>query len=242
MKGFKIMKINVLFSAATILTGSLFLAPTAALAGPADDVTSAAQKLGSGANYSWHTVTVVPADSRFKPGPTDGKAASGLSYLKLEFGDNTTEIYMQGTNAVLTNPDGGWETLATLAGDDQGPGRFMVGYIQNFKSPATQAADLAAGSSNLAQTNDAYAGDLTADAAKKLLTFRRGGNNNVSNPSGTVSFWVKDGKLTKYEFHVKGSVSFNGNDIDVDRDTTVEIKDVGATTVDVPAEAKKLMP
>ena len=58
----------------------------------------------------------------------------------------------------------------------------MAGMIRNFKTPSVQAADLAAGASDLAQTNDAYAGNLTADAAKKLLTFRRGGNNTVSNP------------------------------------------------------------
>jgi len=229
---------NVLFSAAAVLTGSLL----AAQAGPADDVTGAAQKLGSGSGYGWHTTVVVPPDSRFKPGPTDGKTANGLTYLKISFGDNSTEIYLKGTNAVVTNPDGGWETLATLASDDQGPGRFMAGMIRNFKSPSAQAAELAAGTSDLAQTNDAYAGDLTADAAKKLMTFRRGGNNTVSNPSGTVSFWVKDGQLTKYEFHVKGSMTFNGNDVAIDRDTTVEIKDAGATTVDVPDEVKKLMP
>jgi hypothetical protein len=34
-------------------------------------------------------------------------------------------------------------------------------------------------------------------------------------------------------------MNFNGNDIDVDRDTTVEIKDVGATKVEVPEGAKK---
>jgi hypothetical protein len=236
------MKINVLFSATTILTASLFAPLLAAQAGPADDVTGAAKKLGSGSGYSWHSTTVVPADSRFKPGPTDGKTAGGLTHLTIVFGDNTTEIYMKGTNAVLTNPDGGWETLATLASDDQGPGRFMAGYIQNFKAPSAQVADLAAGTSNLALTNDAYAGDLTADAAKKLLTLRRGGNSTVSNPSGTVSFWVKDGQLTKYEFHVKGSVTFGGNDITVDRDTTVELKDVGATTIAVPDDVKKLMP
>jgi hypothetical protein len=34
-------------------------------------------------------------------------------------------------------------------------------------------------------------------------------------------------------------MSFNGNDIDQDRTTTVVIKDVGTTKVTVPDEAKK---
>jgi hypothetical protein len=54
-----------------------------------------------------------------------------------------------------------------------------------------------------------------------------------------VKFWLKDGQLVKYQFHVTGSMSFNGNDFDVDRTTTTEIKDVGATKVDVSDDAKK---
>jgi hypothetical protein len=34
-------------------------------------------------------------------------------------------------------------------------------------------------------------------------------------------------------------VSFNGNDRDVDRTTTVEIKNVNSTKIEVPDEAKK---
>jgi molybdopterin/thiamine biosynthesis adenylyltransferase len=42
---------------------------------------------------------------------------------------------------------------------------------------------------------------------------------------------------------VTAKVNFNGNDRDVDRTTTVEIKDVGTTKVEVPADAlKKLNP
>jgi len=35
------------------------------------------------------------------------------------------------------------------------------------------------------------------------------------------------------------NMNFNGNDVDIDRTTTVEIKEVGSTKVDVPEEAKK---
>ena len=36
-----------------------------------------------------------------------------------------------------------------------------------------------------------------------------------------------------------GKFTFNGNDREVDRTTTVEIKEVGTTKVDVPEDAKK---
>ena len=45
--------------------------------------------------------------------------------------------------------------------------------------------------------------------------------------------------LAKYEFKVSGKISFNGNDRDVERTTTVETKDVGSTKVEVPEAAKK---
>jgi hypothetical protein len=37
---------------------------------------------------------------------------------------------------------------------------------------------------------------------------------------------------------VQGKVSFGGNDRKVDRTTTIEIKDIGSTKVQVPEEAK----
>jgi hypothetical protein len=231
------MKTKTLFGAAALLTGSLL----AAQAGPADDVTSAAQKLAGEASYTWHTATVVPDSSRFKPGPEDGKIEKGsVTYDKFRFGDDTTEVYMKGTNAVLTDPDGGWQTLGDVD-TSQGPGRFMIARIKNFQAPAAQAADLVTDAKDLEQTNGAYASDLTEAGAKKLLTFRRGrgGSANITNPSGTVMFWVNNGELTKYEIHVKGTVSFNGNDMDIDRDTTVEIKDIGATKIDLPDDVKK---
>ena len=82
---------------------------------------------------------------------------------------------------------------------------------------------------------------MTEACAKELLTFRpsQGESPTVSNANGSVKFWLKDGVLSKYEIKVKGTVSFNGNEFDNDRTTTVEIKDVGSTKVEVPAEARK---
>lgn len=233
------MKKIILFSAMALLTGSLFAADSS----PKDDVINAAKKLADESNYSWHTAVVVPDDAQFKPGPTDGKTQQdGLTYVKMSFGDNDMEIYMQGTNAAITNPDGGWQSLAEMEGDDQGPGRFMIGMVRGFKAPAAQIVDLVNGAKDLEKDGDAYSSDLTEAGAKDLLAFRRGrGGADITNPSGSVKFWIKDGEVVKYEFKVKGTMDFNGNSFDVDRDTTVEIKDVGNTKIDVPADAKKKM-
>ena len=96
------------------------------------------------------------------------------------------------------------------------------------------AAELAAAAKELKKDGDAYSGDLTEAGAKAQFRF-----GTASNAKGSVKFWLKDGALSKYEFKVQGKVDFNGNEVDVDRATTVEIKDVGTTKVEVPEGAKK---
>lgn len=234
----KLMKKSLLFGTLALLAGPLLVIA----ADPKDDVTNAAKKLGDSANYTWHTTVVVPEDAQFKPGPTDGKTEKGgLTYVKLSFGDNTTEFVTKGGSAVITDPDGKWQSLTNLENNSEGPGRFMVRMVRNFKAPDAQAVQLAAAAKELKKDGDVYSSDLTEDGAKAMMTFggRRGGGPTITNPSGSAKFWIKDGVLTKYEFKVKGTMSFNDNDINVDRDTTVEIKDVGSTKVTVPDEAKK---
>ena len=83
---------------------------------------------------------------------------------------------------------------------------------------------------------------MTESGAKELLSWRRPNDNNgptVSNAKGSVKFWVKDGVLAKFEFNLQGKISFNDNERDINRTTTVEIKDVGSTKIAIPDEAKK---
>jgi len=232
------MKKSILFGTLALLAGPLIAADSS----PKDDVIGAAQKLAATASYSWNQTVVVPESAQFKPGPTDGKTEKGgATYVKMSFGDNTTEIVMKGDKAAVTDPDGDWQSITNLENDSEGPGRFLVGMVRNFRAPAAQATNLVASVKELKKDGDVYAGDLTEDGAKELLTFRRGGGATVSNPKGSVKFWVKDGQLSKYEYAVQCKVDFNGNEVDVDRDTTVVIKDVGATKVVVPDGAKKVL-
>jgi len=229
------MKKQILSVALTALTASLLAADSK------EEITSAAKKLGDKANYSWKTTVVVPESAQFKPGPTEGKTEKdGFTHVKFSFGDNTTQVVLKGDKGAFTNQDGDWQTPAD-AENDQGPGRFMAGMVRNFKAPAVQAGEIAGTVKELKKDGDAYSGDLTEDGAKALMRFRRGGGAGptISNAKGSVKFWVKDGVLSKYEFKVTGKMDFNGNDIDVDRVTTVEIKDVGTTKVEVPEGAKK---
>lgn len=226
---------------AKLAVGLMVLAAASVMAAdstPKDDVTNAAKALADKPSYSWTTTVEVPADTPFHPGPTNGKSEKGgATRVSMSFGDNTTEIVMQGGKSAVHTEDGGWQALSEL--DDQGPGRFIGMMVRNFKSPTDQASELAGQVKELKKDGDAYSGDLTEEGAKSLLSFRRGGQATVSDAKGSAKFWIKDGVLTKYQFKVTGKVSFNGNDRDVDRTTTTEFKDVGSTKVEVPDEAKK---
>lgn len=242
------MKKNILFSMMFLAAGSLL----AADANPKDDVKAAATALGNAANYTWQTTVDMGANSPFQPGPTDGKIEKdGYTTVSMTFGDNTSMIVLKGTNAAIQSPDNGWQTVAEAmqggggGGGGFNPGMMMARQAQNIKAPAVQAASLVDTAGDLKVDGDKITGDLTTDGAKAQLSFggrgRRGGGPppEITNPKGTVTFWVADGKLTKYQFHVTGSMSFNGNDMDMDRTTTVVIKDVGTTKVEVPDDAKK---
>lgn len=221
-----------MFCALALLAVPLFAADPS----PKDDVIAAAQKLAA-TSYSWNQTVVVPESAQFKPGPTDGKTEKGgATYVKLTFGDNETEIVMQGRKAAITDPDGNWQSITNLENDTEGPGRFFVGMVRNFKAPAAQATNLLAAVKELKKDGDVYSGDLTEAGVKEQFRF-----GNVTNPKGSAKFWIKDGLLSKYEFIVQGKVEFNGNEFDADRDTTVVIKDVGTTKVVVPADAKKVL-
>jgi hypothetical protein len=233
------MKNYLSLSATALLAGSLLAADSS----PKDEIAAAARKLSEQANYSWKATVVVPESSRFRPGPTEGKTEKdGFTQLTMSFGDNTTKAVLKGDKAAVTDPDGDWRSLTEL-NNAEGPGRFLGMMLRSFKTPAAQATELIGGTIELEKHGDSYTGELTEQTAKAMLTLRpRAGGDNaptVSNAKGSAKYWLTDGMLSKYESHVTGKVSFNGTDRDVDRTTTVEIKDIGTTKVEVSEEVKK---
>jgi hypothetical protein len=237
------MKKHLLLSALLALTGPLLAADSS----PKDDVQAAAKKLADADNYTW-TSTVEFTGGRFRPGPTTGKInKEGLILLSMTRGDNTIEAVVKGDKGAVKTQDG-WQSFAEMAANQDQPrrGRFMARMLRNYKAPAAEITDLLGKVKDLQSADGVCSGALTEDGAKQLLSFRRGGRRGgggngpeISGAKGTVKFWVTDGALTKYQIHVQGTISFNGNDRDIDRTTTVEIKDVGSTTLSVPDEAAK---
>jgi hypothetical protein len=233
----------------SLIACSTLLVAASLLAADKDDITSAAKKLADADNYSW-TTKVENGQNEVPPSHSKTQK-DGLTWTEMTMRDNTMEAYFKGGKAAVKGEDG-WETVDLTAAPARGggggggganPARFMAGRLRNFKAPAAQVEDIVAKTKDLAKTDDVYAGDLTEEGAKSLFPMggRRGGGNApaISNAKGSVKVWIKDGVITKYQFNVSGTTkNRDGEDVDRNITTTVEIKDIGTTKLTVPDEAK----
>ncbi len=225
----------MLVSVITLLAASAIAAESS----PKDAVKSAAKNLGEKSNYSWTTSIEWGGNA---VGTVQGKTEKGgPTFVSMSRGDQSTDAVLKGGKGAIKT-DEGWKTLSEAAEEQQGPGRFIARMMQNFKAPAAEAEDIAGKVKELKLADGVYSGDLTDEGAKELMSFRRGGGSGgpeVKSAKGSAKFWVKDGQLSKYEYSLEGTMSFNGEDRDVNRKNAVEIKDVGSTKVTVPEEAAK---
>lgn len=222
----------------------------------ADEITAAAKKRADQGGYAWVSKTDSGANSQMRVGPTDGLVdKDGWALVKMTRGDNTTEMVVKGDKGAY-KADGDWKAIDTApqggggggGGGQFDPGRMAARNLRAFKLPTAEATEMAAKCKDFKKDGDAITATLSEDAVKALMSFggRRGGPGGggggpeISDAKGTAKFWVKDGVLGKYEYHVQGKVNFNGNEREIDRTTTVELKD-GAPAADaIPHSAKKL--
>lgn len=235
-----------------------------ALADAKEEVQAAVNRLAEAGSYAW-TSTVEAGGGGMRGGPTEGKTQkNGPTMLRLSMRDDTMEVYIQNGKAVFNSPDEGWQAVTDAPREPGtpggpgggGPGRMIGNMARNFRSPADQAKAYLEKVENLTKAEDgSYTGTLPEDEAKAAMRPRRGGPGGPGSPGAgggeggpeirdakaTVTFWASDGVLSKFQSHVSGVVTINGDEREVDRTTTVQIKDVGTTTVEVPEEAKEKM-
>jgi hypothetical protein len=172
----------------------------------------------------------------------------------------TWQTFEEAAAAAAANGGGGG------GGGFGGGRRGGRGGAQQIVPAADQIAALVGDVQDLKESGGAITGDLKPDAATTRAT-RRGGRGfggggggggggfgggpggggpggpggggapAVTNAKGTVSFWVKDGALSKYELKVSAKgTDFNGDPQDINTTTTVEFSDVGTTKLPVPAD------
>lgn len=229
---------KIISALATALCANLLLAaePT-----PQEALVTALKNLAEKPNYSWK-LTVEEPDR--PTGTIDGKTEKeGATLLALARGDQSFEGVLKGSRGALKT-DEGWKSLSELADDASQSGaiRFVARLLQNFKAPAAEVADLAPKIKDLKLVDGAYAGTLSKDTAKELFFFRtqRDGNGpELTDAKGSIKFWVKDGLVSRYEYSIDATFSADGNDRQIKRTHSLDIKDVGATKVAIPDEAAK---
>jgi hypothetical protein len=235
-----------------ILTATLLLGSASALADVADDVKSAARKLADAASYSWTATTEIEG-GQWTPAPVKGKAIKGgAAVITSEREGTTTTAVLQGTQGVVST-DEGWKTaeeLRSAAGGGGGGGGNRGGMraaaLLRNPLPAASVTQLVEKSKDLkAGEAGVIAGELSDAGAKEFALMGRGGRAGGPTPpepknaKGSVQFWLKEGQVQKIRLKVSATMTVNGEDRDMVRTTTWEIRDVGTTTVEVPAEAKK---
>src|SRR5262245_14271444 len=72
----------------------------------------------------------------------------------------------------------------------------------------------------------------------------RGGNpygGAITSPQGSVTFWIKDGVLTKFSVGLSGSREFRGEAVKLDRTTATTITDIGSTKPNLAPDAKDIV-
>jgi hypothetical protein len=243
------MKRSILISAMAFIASSLLAAETS----PKDAVSNAAKKLAGG-SYAFTITTTNAAGGRggFGGGrggmsaPLEGKVSKdGIAYVVRSTGDTTNEAVAKGVKRAFKTEEG-WQTTEEMmngGGGFGGGGGMGMFALMSLVVPASQAEDVVGKVKELKLADGVYAGDLTEDGAKSLASpfqgMGGGGGPEITGAKGSVKFWIKDGMLSKYELKVQGNMDFGGNEMPIDRTTTVETKDAGKTEVTIPEDARK---
>jgi hypothetical protein len=222
-------------------------------AAPADDVKAAAKKLADAPNYSWSTTTQNAGGGGggrggFGGGPQSGVVEKdGFAVITRETQNGSSQTVRKGEKVVTQNMEGQWVTPEELfaafgGGGGGGRGGGAGGGLFGGNLPADDLNALAAAATDLTAADGVISGKLNAEATTQRLSFGRGGRGGgqpPTNASGTVKFWIKDGAISKYETNVKGTVMGRGGEVQVDRTTTTEIKNIGSSKATVPPDALK---
>ena len=232
------MKTKVLFTLLAMAAGSLL----AAESGPKGEIIAAAKKLAQ-QGYSWKTALETGNFSNTSEGKAD---KDGMVQLTMTFNDNTTQAFLKDKKGAIKLQDQDWQSLEEMNSADnsqRGPGRFMGRMLKRLQVPCGPSRGHRRQDQGdhqrrrcLYRRPDRSRGQVPA-RLRRRATRRHSAGSLGRQGLGQDS--LKDGLLSKYELRLQGTMSFNGEDREMNRTTTVEIRDVGKTTLDVPADAKK---
>ena len=218
------------------------LACTWAIADTRDDVKAAAKTLSDAPNYTWTAKTEIEGGNFTPPVVTGKTEKAGFAVISSERDGTVTTAVLKGDKGVIKTDDG-WKTAEEFRAAAQaagGNGGMRGGQLLRTRLPADDLIKLADKTKELKEANGAIAGDLTDEGAKEAAA--RGGRPGGAEPKnakGSLKVWLTDGKLVKVQVKISATMTLQGEERDVTRTTTYEVKNVGSTEVTVPDEAKK---
>lgn len=201
------------------------------------ELLDAAHRLAEEQSYAWYSTSVsAPGTHDRKQGPTHGKIAkNGFGYVTFELSDSKVEmVFHQDRSAIKW--DDTWHGREELKDNLA----WIADRLKTYKFAADEAAFLAAHTRDArAQDEGEITGALDDEALRYLLSRGRREVENVADIKGSIRFSLRDGRLHRYEYDIKGPVPYGGDGalVSLDRTTKVEIKDVGQTEVQVPEGA-----
>jgi hypothetical protein len=231
--------------AMVVICGTSLHAQTTA---PAGDLQAALRNFAAADDYGWTCIGRRGVGDDV----VEGKTQNGVIALSVTFQDNTASVLIKGDSAIV-NTLFGWTPAAVIIEATPNYGRtpnpnFYAAYLtQGYKPPAVVVGDLRQYLQNIQPTADGYSADLAPDGAGQLLVHTRTYNLDrsavptITEATGSIKLSIKDGMLTGYETHASGISTFNASGRAVDQTFVVRIRDVGATTVDVPPEALEVL-
>jgi len=193
--------------------GLLLLAPSVVRADLKTELTEAIAKLGAESGSSWtSTPATEGSKSAARQGPLDGKTEKGgFTRLKSSSGETSYEVGFKGEKIVV-NVNGDWLSTAEI-----GENVSTIQKLKAFKKPVEEAGDLVTKAEKLKkESGGLYTGELAPEAARDLFRLLGRRAAEATEAQGSVKFWVKDGRLEKYEFLVQGKITAGEEKKEVD--------------------------
>jgi len=228
----------ILLRSALALAFAWFAVTPSRAADAKANLTAAIQKLADEPNYSWSSAAKNEGtESNRKPPAVDGKTEkAGITYLKSNAGETSYEVAFKGEKIAVKLAED-WIEPSELPVDAS----RLETRLRAFKTPTKEATELLGKATDLKEEQDgAYSAKLPPDAAKAVFATLGRRAAEAAEAAGNLKFWVRDGRLAKYEIKVQGKITVGTDkrEVNISRTTTVEVKDVGTTKINLPDSAK----
>ena len=228
-----------------------FLMAGAALAEPKDDLDAVAKKLGD-EGYTWKSslkTEMVGGRSVIlaREAKIDKEGRISSQVLVTRFDGSVTppiEAVVKGKKGAIKTQDG-WQPISEVAKEEPGNRDRMViraeaRRLQEYEPPHEQIKKMAAKDGKFSVEGDVIRVELSEATARWAAGVPQGDQApTVSNLKSVVKFWLKAGSLTKFQVDSEYTLSNGDRESKWTRTAVMEFKDVGSTTVEIPAEARK---